>query len=161
MDCKEDYCDGHTGKNPRVCTVITEGRPKRFEGKLSVVWNRSRCRAEASKNPQSGLRKENAGVFDSTTSATSTSVLFSRPGKSSAPAEREESLRGIKDRGLSSSLYRTILRNQCVQDESAIDTTMDGVVGRQFRSPFFDHEPLAFLTDHCPPPFLISQVRAM
>jgi len=45
-------------------------------------------------------------------------------------------------------MIETVLHHQRIEDESAIDTTVDDCIGRQFRLPFFNHEAFALLTGH-------------
>jgi len=67
--------------------------------------------------------------LDAVVRATSTPALFGRHGKSSMPAEPAGALRCIENRLLAASFQGTILGNQWIKYQTAIDATVYGDVG--------------------------------
>jgi hypothetical protein len=49
-------------------------------------------------------------------------------------------------------MVETVLHQKRIENQPAIDATVNDRIGRQFRLPFFDHEAFALLTGHGLPP---------
>ena len=138
-------------------------RPYLGDGSIgkALCQGRGGRRAAASERP---LRSHilMGGVFGLTTNATSTPAQFGRCGDSSAPTELahglDKPLSCIQNPLLRRQRGHTILRNQWIEHQPAIDTAEYRSFLRKLRSPLFHHQPFAFLTGHraCPPAFMCS-----